>query len=65
MYLLRFHRGLMDTPGSMSLPLRDSDLAGFIHNNSPYVGHLFQQFWLFGLRGCKQRQQAIIKKQKY
>ena len=65
MDLLRLHRGLMDTPDSMTLPLRDGDLGGFIRGISPYAGHFFQQFRLFGLRDCKRRQQAIIKKQKY
>ena len=40
--LFRFYQGLMDAPDSMSLPLRGSNLGGFIRGISPYAGHFFQ-----------------------
>nr|XP_020185935.1 protein DEHYDRATION-INDUCED 19 homolog 3-like [Aegilops tauschii subsp. strangulata] len=56
---------LLNTPSSMFLLLPGSNLSGFLRCILPYAGYLFKKFRLFDLRGYKQRQQAMVKKQKH
>jgi hypothetical protein len=59
--MFRHYQGIPNTPGSGALSLRGGDLG---YGSSPYAGHLFQQFWLFGLEDCRREDKRIAKKKR-
>ena len=57
-----YHRqGIMRTLDNEVLFRHSGNLGGFVRGSSPYVGHFFQQFWLFGLEDCKRKGKRMSK----